>query len=170
MVVRILVERPQSKGWKVQWGAPMLSARIYLQLLFLLAGLIPWSLRNVISRVLVTQLCPTLWPHGLQPTRLLCLWNSPGKNTRVDCHALLQGIFLSQGWNPGLLIAGKLLTRVWATRETPSSCNSLYFKVYFVSCEYCYSSFLLISICKQYLFLSLQFQSICVPRSKVGLL
>ena len=149
----------------------MLGARIYLQLLFLLAGLIPWSLRNVlISRVLVTQLCPILWPHGLQPTRLLCLWNSPGKNTTVDCHALLQGIFSSQGWNPGLLIAGKLLTRVWATRETPSSCNSLYFKVYFVSCEYCYSSFLLISICKQYLFLSLQFRSICVPRSKVRLL
>ena len=28
--------------------------------------------------------------------------DSPGKNTRVDCHALLQGIFLMQGWNPDL--------------------------------------------------------------------
>jgi len=28
------------------------------------------------------QSCPTvLRPHGLQPTRLLCLWDSPGKNT-----------------------------------------------------------------------------------------
>ena len=30
---------------------------------------------------------------------LLCPWNSPGKNTGVDCHALLQGIFPSQGLN-----------------------------------------------------------------------
>ena len=28
--------------------------------------------------------------HGLQPTRLLCPWNSPCKNTGVGCHALLQ--------------------------------------------------------------------------------
>ena len=28
---------------------------------------------------------------------------SPGKNTGVDCHALLQGIFVTQGLNPGLL-------------------------------------------------------------------
>ena len=38
-------------------------------------------------------------PHGLQPARLLCSWNSPGKNTRVGCHALLQGIFPTQGSN-----------------------------------------------------------------------
>ena len=41
-------------------------------------------------------------PHGLQPTRLLCPWDSPRKKTRVSCHALLQGIFPNQGWNPGL--------------------------------------------------------------------
>ena len=35
----------------------------------------------------------SLQPYGLQPPRLLCLWNSPGKNTRVGCHYLLQGIF-----------------------------------------------------------------------------
>ena len=29
--------------------------------------------------------------------------DSPGKNTRVGCHALLQGIFPTQGSNPGLL-------------------------------------------------------------------
>ena len=29
-------------------------------------------------------------PHGLQPTRLLCTWDSPGKNTGVGCHFLLQ--------------------------------------------------------------------------------
>ena len=33
---------------------------------------------------------------------LLCPWDSPGKNTGVGCHAVLQGIFPTQGSNPGL--------------------------------------------------------------------
>ena len=33
------------------------------------------------------------------PARLLCPWDSPGKNTAVGCRALLQGIFPTQGWN-----------------------------------------------------------------------
>ena len=41
-------------------------------------------------------------PHGLQPTRLLHPWDSPGKNTGVGCHALLQRIFPTQESNPGL--------------------------------------------------------------------
>ena len=36
-------------------------------------------------------------------TRLLSPWDSPGKNTGVGCHTLLQGIFLTQGSNPCLL-------------------------------------------------------------------
>ena len=43
-----------------------------------------------------------LRPHGLQPARLLCPWDSPGTNTGVGCHALLQEIFPTQGLNPGL--------------------------------------------------------------------
>ena len=39
---------------------------------------------------LVTHSCPTLATHRLQPTRLLCPWDSPGKNTGVGCHFLLQ--------------------------------------------------------------------------------
>ena len=31
-----------------------------------------------------------LRPHRRQPTRLRCPWDSPGKNTRVGCHFLLQ--------------------------------------------------------------------------------
>ena len=34
---------------------------------------------------------------------LLCPWDFSGKNTGVDCHALLQGIFLTQGLNTCLL-------------------------------------------------------------------
>ena len=51
----------------------------------------------------------SLWPHGLQPARLLCPWGSPGKNTGVGCHFLLQGIFLTQGLNPGLLLGRQIL-------------------------------------------------------------
>ena len=51
---------------------------------------------------LVAKSHPTLRPHGLQPTRLLCPWVFLGKNTRVGCHFLLQGIFPTQGSNPGL--------------------------------------------------------------------
>ena len=36
------------------------------------------------------QSCPTLRPHSRQPTRLPCPWDSPGKNTGVGCHFLLQ--------------------------------------------------------------------------------
>ena len=55
----------------------------------------------------------SLQPHGLWSTRLLCPRDSPGKNTGVGCHFLLQRIFLTQGSNSALLvfcIAGRFLT------------------------------------------------------------
>ena len=42
----------------------------------------------------------TLRPHGLEPARLLCPWDFPGKNTEVGCHFLLQGIFPTQRIEP----------------------------------------------------------------------
>ena len=44
--------------------------------------------------------CDSLWPQGPQPARLLCPWDSPGKNTGVGYHALLQGIIQIQGITP----------------------------------------------------------------------
>ena len=44
-----------------------------------------------------------LWPHRLHLARLFCPWNSPGKNTGVSSHSLLQGNFPTQGLNLGLL-------------------------------------------------------------------
>ena len=41
-------------------------------------------------------------PCGVYPTRLLRPWDSSGKDTGVGCQFLLQGIFLTQGLNPGL--------------------------------------------------------------------
>ena len=53
---------------------------------------------------LVAQLCPTLGgPMDCSLPGSSVHGDSPGKNTGVDCHALLQGIFPTQGSNPGLL-------------------------------------------------------------------
>ena len=41
--------------------------------------------------------------YGLEPIRLLCPWDSPGKITGAGCHALLQGHFLTQRLNPRLM-------------------------------------------------------------------
>ena len=45
----------------------------------------------------------SLQSHGPLPARLLGPWDSLGKKTRVGCHTLLQGIFLTQGLNPSLM-------------------------------------------------------------------
>ena len=55
----------------------------------------------------------TLQPHELEPARILSPWNSPGKNTGVGCHALLQEIFPTQGLNMCLMspaLAGGFFT------------------------------------------------------------
>ena len=50
------------------------------------------------------HLCLTFWHQmDCSPAQLLCPRDSPGKNTGVGCHALLQEIFLIQGLNPSLL-------------------------------------------------------------------
>ena len=53
---------------------------------------------------LVSQSCPTLCdPMDCSPPDSSVHRDSPGKHTRVGCHALLQGIFPTQGLNSGLL-------------------------------------------------------------------
>ena len=49
--------------------------------------------------------CVQLFATPEEPTRLLCPWDSPEKNTGVGCRALLQGIFLTQGLNPHLYVS-----------------------------------------------------------------
>ena len=55
------------------------------------------------------------------PARLLCPWDSLGKNTGVDCPAFLQGVFPSQGLNPNLLCLQhcRQILHCWANWETP---------------------------------------------------
>ena len=76
------------------------------------------------------------WPHvseshsvmsdSLRPWGLYSLWNSPGQNTGVDSLSLLQGIFPTQGSNPGLLHCRWILYQL-SYQESPSltTCPSL---------------------------------------------
>ena len=58
-----------------------------------------------------------LFAPRLQPSRLLCLRNCPGKNTGAGCHFLLQGIFPTQRLNPGLLHCRQTLYRLSRQRS-----------------------------------------------------
>ena len=73
----------------------------------------------------------SLWSHGLGPARFLCYWNSPGKNTGVGCHFLVQGIFLTQGWNMSLM--SPALTGGFFT-TTPPGKPMFSLIIYFVHC------------------------------------
>ena len=77
--------------------------------------------------------------YGLQPARLLCPWDPPGKNPGVDGHALLLGIFPTQGSNLCLILcpapAGRFFptSTTWEAQQrapgrslTRIECNSFY--------------------------------------------
>ena len=51
--------------------------------------------------------CPLLLLPSIFPS--ICLFQCPGKNTGVGCHFLLQGVFLTQESNPGLLHCRQVL-------------------------------------------------------------
>ena len=92
-------------GWEKLQPLPLLlpvpilkysAVRVNLQwqsLRIILAG-------RMLSRLVISD---SSQPHGLQPTRFLCPWSFPGKNTGVGCHFPLQGIFLTNRLNPCLL-------------------------------------------------------------------
>ena len=61
----------------------------------------------------LAQSCPTLCdPMDCSPPGSSVHGDSPGKNTEVGCYFLLQGIFLTQGSNPGLLHCRQSLYRL----------------------------------------------------------
>ena len=62
------------------------------------------------------QLFETLWTVA---ARLFCSWDSPGKNTGAGCHALLTGIFLTQGSNLCHLLMSPALAGGFFTTSTP---------------------------------------------------
>ena len=66
-------------------------------------------------------MCLTLCdPMDCSPARLFCPRNTPGKNTGMDCHSLLKGIFPTQASNPGLLHSRQIfyhLSHQWSPYE-----------------------------------------------------
>ena len=68
---------------------------------FLVYGVL-WTGNNLLwpyESVSCLVMSDSLQPHGLQPVRLLCPWDSPGKNTEVFFVFLLQGMFLTYTLN-----------------------------------------------------------------------
>ena len=66
----------------------------------------------VLRRFSCVPLCATPWTLA---SRLLCPWDSPGKNAGVGCHALFKGIFPTQGMNPTSLTSPALAGRFFTT-------------------------------------------------------
>ena len=79
------------------------------------------NIKNVTESLCCTELFSrkvmfnSLQPHRPWPARLLCPGDSLGKNTGVVCHALLQGIFLTQGSNLSLPMSLALAGRFFIT-------------------------------------------------------
>ena len=87
----------------------------------------PWLRACVLSHFSFVPLFVTLWIA----TSLLCPWNSPGKNTGVGWHFLLQGIFPTQGSNHKPL-AGSFFTTSATYNPLTMPCN--------YKCSYNFSS------------------------------
>ena len=98
------------------WGLPTtLELRGYFpvtweflgeDIIFQISFALPWhSSVCVCVCVHAQSLCvsDSSQPHGLQPAIFLCPWDSPGKNTGVRSHFLLQRIFPTQGSNTRLM-------------------------------------------------------------------
>ena len=83
----------KEEGW---WDGPTLESRAWQPCAQLsLQCMRAWYIDSVMS--------DTVRPYGLKHARILCPWDSPGKNTWVGCHALIQIIFLAWESNPHLL-------------------------------------------------------------------
>ena len=71
-----------------------------------------WIRERERERVCVCVCVCVMEYYSALDIRLLCSSNFPGKNTGVCCHFLLQGIFPTQGSNPGLLHCKQILYRL----------------------------------------------------------
>ena len=83
----------KTTGWWEKWEEKVHTG---------LEGVVPISTLHIcmLSCFSCVQLFMTSWTVAYL---VLCLWDSPGKNSEVGCHALLQGIFPTPGSNPRLL-------------------------------------------------------------------
>ena len=87
------------------------------------------------TKLLVVQSCPTLCdPKDRSPPGSSVQGDSPGKNTGVGCHALLQAVFPTQGLNPGLPYCRQILYHLSHQGGPPLKAPS-YSKLSIVSVE-----------------------------------
>ena len=85
-------------------------------------------MRGITGMLVASVVSSSLPPHGLELTRPLCPWDSPGTNTGVGCHFLLQGIFPTQGSNQNLMspaLADRFFTTsaTWEVLGTGTKCR-----------------------------------------------
>ena len=126
----------------------------------------------------VKVMSESLQPHGLQPMRLLCLWDSPVKNTGVGCHSLLQRIFPTQRSNLGLPHCRRILNHLsliicifFFFQKMGSYCTdylvSCYLKHFIISCIFYFllSNFFTLSFYQLYFFFLLTILVLSVQHS-----
>ena len=112
----------KADGGGLDWESPTSRCKLlYVEwinnkVLLLHKDLYSISCNKLCMCVSCSDVSDSLRPHRLQSASLLCSWNSPGKNTGVGGHSLFQGIFATQGLNPGLPHC-RQIRYVWATRE-----------------------------------------------------
>ena len=74
---------------------------------------------------LASAVSDSLQPQGLQPARILCPWDSPGENTGMGCHALLQEIFPTSGIKLIYPLSPALASRLFTTEPLWKFSSSL---------------------------------------------
>ena len=94
---------------------------LYTLNLYLWYSILLWNTESLCVCVCVCVCVHLIKSSSLGPrlhylTRLLCPWDCPGKNTEVDCHFLLQGIFPTQGSNQHLNHS-QFTTSSWHLRQ-----------------------------------------------------
>ena len=97
------------------WGCMLPNHRGRLVIMECLASSLALHTRCLLDMdVCVCSVESYSWqPHGLYSTRFLCPWDSPGENTGVGCHTLLQGIFPTKWLNSSLPHCRQILDH-WA--------------------------------------------------------
>ena len=123
-VKRLPSEEPElARLWLFDWILMLFSAN------FSSRSLCTCSFLSACIRAKSLQSCPTLCvPMDCSPPGS---WDSLGKNTGVGCHALLQGIFLTQGSNLHLFMSPALTggffttSTTWEAHSTPHCISSL---------------------------------------------
>ena len=75
---------------------------------------------------IISVMSDFLQPYELQPARLLCPWDSPGKNTAVVCLYSPPGDLPNLGIEPTSLMSPTLADKFFTTSTTWETCFSIY--------------------------------------------